>query len=157
MIVCFNSDDDNDDDDDDDDDDDQLFCGMVDRRKTFSLISSRDHCQILNRVITDGYFIYFRKVFRWSLLIKINVKNRKITLKSDDFLPKDFTALFSRSVHMIHPINYFVFIIFYFSHKRYSIGNCLQERALSFYDNEHLWSIYHDKPKRKSSNENRRI
>ena len=22
------------------------FCGMVDRRKTFSLISSRDHCQI---------------------------------------------------------------------------------------------------------------
>ena len=32
-------------DDDDDDDDDELFCGMVDRRKAFSLISSRDHCQ----------------------------------------------------------------------------------------------------------------
>ena len=31
--------------DDDDDDDDELFCGMVDRRKAFSLISSRDHCQ----------------------------------------------------------------------------------------------------------------
>ena len=29
----------------DDDDDDELFCGMVDRRKAFSLISSRDHCQ----------------------------------------------------------------------------------------------------------------
>ena len=31
-------------------DDDELmnyFCGMVDRRKAFSLISSRDHCQIL--------------------------------------------------------------------------------------------------------------
>ena len=26
-------------------DDDELFCGMVDRRKVFSLISSRDHCQ----------------------------------------------------------------------------------------------------------------
>ena len=33
------------DDDDDDDDDDELFCGMVDRRKAFSLISSRVHCQ----------------------------------------------------------------------------------------------------------------
>ena len=37
------------DDDDDDDDDDELmmncFCGMVDRRKAFSLISSWDHCQ----------------------------------------------------------------------------------------------------------------
>ena len=31
--------------DDDDDDYDELFCGMVDRRKAFSLISSRDHCQ----------------------------------------------------------------------------------------------------------------
>ena len=37
--------DDNDDDDDDDDDDDELFCGMADRRKVFSLISSLDHCQ----------------------------------------------------------------------------------------------------------------
>ena len=41
------------DDDDDDDDDDMMmmmmmkncFCGIVNRRKTFSLISSRDHCQ----------------------------------------------------------------------------------------------------------------
>ena len=36
------------DDNDDDDDDDMMmncFCGMVDRRKAFSLISSRDHCQ----------------------------------------------------------------------------------------------------------------
>ena len=32
-------------DDDDDDDDDELFGGMVDRQKAFSLISSRDHCQ----------------------------------------------------------------------------------------------------------------
>ena len=32
-------------DDDDDNDDDELFCGMVDRRKVFSLSSSRDHCQ----------------------------------------------------------------------------------------------------------------
>ena len=31
------------DDDDDDDDDDELFCGMVDQRKAFSLISSQDH------------------------------------------------------------------------------------------------------------------
>ena len=30
---------------DDDDDDDELFCGMVDQRKAFSLISSWDHCQ----------------------------------------------------------------------------------------------------------------
>ena len=29
----------------DDDDDGDCFCGMVDRRKAFSLISSRDHCQ----------------------------------------------------------------------------------------------------------------
>ena len=29
----------------DDDDDDELFCGMVDQRKTFSLISSWNHCQ----------------------------------------------------------------------------------------------------------------
>ena len=35
-----------DDDDDDDDDDDEFFCGMIDRRKAFSLNSSRDHCQI---------------------------------------------------------------------------------------------------------------
>ena len=28
-----------------DDDDDGLFCGMVDRRKVFSLNSSWDHCQ----------------------------------------------------------------------------------------------------------------
>ena len=28
-----------------DDDDDESFCGMVDRRKVFSLISSRDYCQ----------------------------------------------------------------------------------------------------------------
>ena len=28
------------------DDDEELFCGMVDRRKAFSLISSLDHCQI---------------------------------------------------------------------------------------------------------------
>ena len=27
------------------DDDDELFCGMVDRQRAFSLISSRDHCQ----------------------------------------------------------------------------------------------------------------
>ena len=33
------------DDDDDDDDDDELFCGMVDRRKAFTLISSQYHCQ----------------------------------------------------------------------------------------------------------------
>ena len=26
-------------------DDDNLFCGMVDRLKVFSYISSRDHCQ----------------------------------------------------------------------------------------------------------------
>ena len=32
-------------DDDDYDDDDELFCGMVDRRKAISLISSRDYCQ----------------------------------------------------------------------------------------------------------------
>ena len=30
---------------DDADEDDELFCGMVDRRKAFSFISSRDHCQ----------------------------------------------------------------------------------------------------------------
>ena len=34
-----------DDGDDDDDDDDELFCGIVERQKAFSLISSRDHCQ----------------------------------------------------------------------------------------------------------------
>ena len=39
WVIAF------DDDDDDDDDDDEFFCGMVDRRKTFSLISRRDHCQ----------------------------------------------------------------------------------------------------------------
>ena len=27
------------------DDDDDGFCGIVDRRKVFSLVSSRDHCQ----------------------------------------------------------------------------------------------------------------
>ena len=39
------SDDDDDDDDDNDDDDggDKLFCGVVDQRKAFSLISSRDN------------------------------------------------------------------------------------------------------------------
>ena len=31
--------------DDDDDDDDEMSCGMVDRRKTFSLISSLEYCQ----------------------------------------------------------------------------------------------------------------
>ena len=31
--------------DDDDNDDDELFCGMADRRKAFSLISSQNHCQ----------------------------------------------------------------------------------------------------------------
>ena len=36
---------DDNDDDDDDHDDDELFCGMVDRRKALSLISSRDICQ----------------------------------------------------------------------------------------------------------------
>ena len=30
---------------DDDDDDDFFFCGVVDRRKGFSLISSQDHSQ----------------------------------------------------------------------------------------------------------------
>ena len=30
---------------DDDDDDDDGFCGIVDQRKVFSLVSSRDHCQ----------------------------------------------------------------------------------------------------------------
>ena len=34
-----------DDDDDDDDNDDDLFCGMVDQQKVFTLISSWDHCQ----------------------------------------------------------------------------------------------------------------
>ena len=33
------------DDDDDDDDDDESFLRIVDCRKAFSLISSRDHCQ----------------------------------------------------------------------------------------------------------------
>ena len=33
------------DNDDNDDNNDELFCGMVDRRKTFSLISSLDYCQ----------------------------------------------------------------------------------------------------------------
>ena len=33
------------DDDDDDDDDDELFCGMIDQIKAFSLISRWDHCQ----------------------------------------------------------------------------------------------------------------
>ena len=28
-----------------DDDNDDGFCGIVDRRKVFSLVSSRDHCQ----------------------------------------------------------------------------------------------------------------
>ena len=40
-----NYDDDDDDDDEDDDNNDEFFCGMVDRRKAFSLISSRDDCQ----------------------------------------------------------------------------------------------------------------
>ena len=44
-MVDFEDDDDDGDDDDDDDDDDELFCGMVEPRKAFSLISSRDHCQ----------------------------------------------------------------------------------------------------------------
>ena len=35
--------DDDDDDDDNDDDGDKLFCGVVDQRKAFSLISSRDN------------------------------------------------------------------------------------------------------------------
>ena len=43
MWNIVDNDDDGDDDDDNDDDDD--FCGMVDRRKVLSLISSRDHCQ----------------------------------------------------------------------------------------------------------------
>ena len=30
---------------DDDDDDNESFCGMIDRRKAFSLISSRNYCQ----------------------------------------------------------------------------------------------------------------
>ena len=38
-------DDDDDDDDDNNDNDDELFCGMVDRQKVFSLISSPDQCQ----------------------------------------------------------------------------------------------------------------
>ena len=42
-LSCTNNDDD--DDENDDDNDDELFCGMVDRRKKFSLICSRDLCQ----------------------------------------------------------------------------------------------------------------
>ena len=34
-----------DDDDDDDDDDDELCCGIVDRRKAFVFMTSRNHCQ----------------------------------------------------------------------------------------------------------------
>ena len=51
MKNSFGDDGDNDDDDDDyedDDDDDEMmncFCGMVDQRKTFNLISCRNHCQ----------------------------------------------------------------------------------------------------------------
>ena len=45
MQVVHTNDDDDDDDDDDDNDDDELFCGIVDRRKAFSLLFSRDHCQ----------------------------------------------------------------------------------------------------------------
>ena len=41
----YGGDDDDDDDDDDNDDDDDCFCGMIDRRKAFKLISSRDHWQ----------------------------------------------------------------------------------------------------------------
>ena len=33
------------DDDDDDDDDDELCCGIVDRRKAFVFMTSRNHCQ----------------------------------------------------------------------------------------------------------------
>ena len=46
LFFLFNIDDDDDDDDDDDNDYDQRgFCGMVDQRKTFSLIFSLDHCR----------------------------------------------------------------------------------------------------------------
>ena len=45
--FVFENDDDYDDDDDDDDDDmmTNRFCGMVDQRKAYRLISSCDHCQ----------------------------------------------------------------------------------------------------------------
>ena len=48
-------------------DDDELFCGMVDRRKAFSLISSWDHCQrcspsrILTVTILNSYNQLFFK------------------------------------------------------------------------------------------------
>ena len=45
MEMARNILDDDDDDDDDDDNDDDLFCGMVDQQKVFTLISSWDHCQ----------------------------------------------------------------------------------------------------------------
>ena len=54
----------------------------------------------------SNYFIYFQKVFRWGFLIKTNVKNVKITLSPDDFLPKGFTAFFSRSLDKIHPTHF---------------------------------------------------
>ena len=41
LRYLFSSDDDDDDDDEDDDVGHELFCGMVNRRKAFSLISSR--------------------------------------------------------------------------------------------------------------------
>ena len=44
----------NNDDDDDGDDDDELFCGIVDRRKTFSLIPSRVHCQRFSPLQTSN-------------------------------------------------------------------------------------------------------
>ena len=44
LFFLFNIDDD-DDDDDDNDYDQRGFCGMVDQRKTFSLIFSLDHCR----------------------------------------------------------------------------------------------------------------
>ena len=54
VSLSFDDDDDNDDDDNDDDDDDdgdydELFYGMVDRRKKFSFISSRNNCNIFSQ------------------------------------------------------------------------------------------------------------
>ena len=75
----------NSDDDDDNDDDDELFCGIVDWRKTFSLISSREHCQgsSLSRISNMPRTGFERAqnlssgIFEWSCVLVVTTGPRR--------------------------------------------------------------------------------
>ena len=103
------------DDDNDDDNDDELFCTMVDRRKVFSLISSREHCQrsspswISDTASSEQGLDLRRGLVEWSCAVVITTTPRRHFNKMN--VVSKIQKIMFRESYCMWPHNFYMTII----------------------------------------------